>query len=338
MMNFSGRFLYSLIHFASERGADVSELLEIGELDIENLSNEDTRIDYKVYNRTIEHAMAATKDTRFGLHAGEYLNISAAGLIAQITMTSRTVLEALQYCCEFASLGCRALPMTLTEEDDFFKLAFEPDGIWLMDSRPVARQTEDGVLAFTLREFHTLTHNKHYPIRLDLTDRGHVEENEFERIFQCDIFYNCESTAMYFKKEHVFQKVVTSDYDLLRTLVAHANEKVQELVGPNFKETVKRSIVNLVKPEFPTIELVASNMNVSVRTLQRKLKDENVTFKDLLEELRREFAMKYIKNKELTISQITYLLNYADSSGFIRSFKRWTGQTPSRYRKSLESR
>ena len=110
-------------------------------------------------------------------------------------------------------------------------------------------------------------------------------------------------------------------------------EKLAAMEGQlGFATIVKQSIINLVKPQFPTIEQVAANLNLSVRTLQRRLKAEGLTYKAVLDELRRQFALDYLKNDALSIKEIAYLLDYAESSSFVRSFKRWTGKSPQEFR------
>ena len=134
-------------------------------------------------------------------------------------------------------------------------------------------------------------------------------------------------------KKQVEEPIITSDYNLLRILVQYANEKLVALEQEQgFYTIVRQSILNLVKPQFPTIEQVAANLNISVRTLQRRLKAEDHTYKSVLDELRKGFALDYVKNKSLTIQEITYLLDYSEPSAFNRSFKRWTGKSPLEYR------
>ena len=77
---------------------------------------------------------------------------------------------------------------------------------------------------------------------------------------------------------------------------------------------------------------MASSLNLSVRSLQRKLSDENTNYKHLLDETRRELAMNYLGNSRLTINEITYLLGFSDPSNFTRAFRRWQGESPSNYR------
>ncbi|UZR97047.1 AraC family transcriptional regulator [Chondrinema litorale] len=332
-MTFNGRFLLNLIEFAATQGALANELIVLSGFSKDVLCDESTKVTSEVYNTVVEKAVFLTKDEYFGLHAGEYLNLSAAGLVGQISQTSATVKQALDFCCEFASLGCRALPMKLEEDHADFKLAFEPDPIWKQESEISTKHTIDGALAFILREFHTLTLQKYYPLKIHFQFKKPANTREYERLFNCPLMYAQTETAIFFSRKHVMEPVVTSSFDLLRVLVKHAYEKLAEIEKENgFYQTVKKAVVNLVKPEFPTIEQVAANLNVSVRTLQRKLSDEGYTFKEIIEMLRKDFALSYIKNRDLSVGEIAYLLSYSDSSTFIRSFKRWTGKTPQAYR------
>ena len=88
----------------------------------------------------------------------------------------------------------------------------------------------------------------------------------------------------------------------------------------------------MVKPQFPTVQQVADHLNVSVRTLQRKLKQEGFTFQEVMDQLRKDFAMDYLSRPELSVGEVAFLLSYAETSAFSRAFKRWTGMTPVEYR------
>ncbi len=69
-----------------------------------------------------------------------------------------------------------------------------------------------------------------------------------------------------------------------------------------------------------------------LRTLQRKLSEENTSYKELLDETRRELANQYLRQATLSVSEVTYLLGFSEPSNFSRAFKRWTGRTPSEFR------
>jgi len=331
-MAFNGRFIASMIDFAGRQGANASGLYQQAGGQAE-LNREDSKVEYQQYNRLLEQITAETGDEFFGLHFGESMNMTAAGLVAQITQTSETIKQALQYACDFAQLACSSLPMRLEEKEDHYVLHLDPEPIWANDSPTAVRHTVEGTIVFTIKEFHELTRKQYFPLQLNLPYARPKDQSEYERLFQCPMSFGQKGISIYFEKRHMEERIVTSDYHLLRVLVAHAQERIMAIQrAGGFYEEVKTSVAHLVKPEFPTIEQVACHLHVSVRTLQRRLSEEGHTFKEIIESLRKDFAFAYLKQPDLTINEIAYLLSYTDASAFIRSFRRWQGITPNEFR------
>jgi AraC-like DNA-binding protein len=84
----------------------------------------------------------------------------------------------------------------------------------------------------------------------------------------------------------------------------------------------------------PSEEDVAQLLNTSVRTLQRKLVDSGTTYRNVLDDTRRELALSYLKVSLYSVTTITYMLGYTATSSFTRAFRRWTGQSPSAWREA----
>ncbi len=78
--------------------------------------------------------------------------------------------------------------------------------------------------------------------------------------------------------------------------------------------------------------LVANELHRSVSSLQRSLRSEGVSYREILDDTRRSLAQQFIREKEYSLSEIAYLLGFSDQGNFTRAFKRWTGSTPTRYR------
>lgn len=332
-MEFNGRFLLGLINFAALQGADKEILIKTSGYTESELSNETLFISAQEFSKVIQKALILTGDNYFGLHAGEYLNLSSSGLIGQITQTSSTIKEAIEHCCTFANLGCRAIPKKLEEESAFFKLSLAPSPLWINPPKEIVRHVVDGIIAFTLREFQTLTHQKYLPLLIQFDFKRPDNISEYQRVFNCNLKFGQSETAILFDKRHINAPIITKNYRLLRILVAHAEDQMRQIESSaHTYNLVKHSILNLMNPGFPTLEQVALNLNLSTRTLQRRLKEEGHAYKEILESTRKEFALGYIKKQDLSINEIADLLNYADGSTFIRSFKRWTGKTPKNYR------
>ena len=80
---------------------------------------------------------------------------------------------------------------------------------------------------------------------------------------------------------------------------------------------------------------VALQFGMPSWTLRRKLKEEDTAYQSLVDEMRRDVALSYMKNTDLTFGEISYLLGFSTPGAFQRAFKRWSGQTPGEFRKSL---
>jgi AraC-like DNA-binding protein len=91
-------------------------------------------------------------------------------------------------------------------------------------------------------------------------------------------------------------------------------------------------MVSLLKSRYVGIEGVALALGTSVRTLQRKLREEGQTFGQVLEAQQQAYAVAYLKESSLTIAEIGYLLGYAEPGVFSKAFRRWTGRNPSQFR------
>jgi len=84
----------------------------------------------------------------------------------------------------------------------------------------------------------------------------------------------------------------------------------------------------------PTLSRIASEMNMTARTLQRRLADEGTSLQNEVEEIRRAMATAMLRDPANSTDEVAYLLGYAEPSTLFRSFRRWTGMTPQEYRKT----
>jgi AraC-like DNA-binding protein len=101
---------------------------------------------------------------------------------------------------------------------------------------------------------------------------------------------------------------------------------------------VREVLTQRLQGSEPSQEEVAEVLNVSARTLQRKLGDSGITFKEILDETRHAMALAYLSSPQHSVSEITYLLGFSCSSSFTRAFRRWTGLSPSDWREKTTSR
>jgi len=91
---------------------------------------------------------------------------------------------------------------------------------------------------------------------------------------------------------------------------------------------VENAISSLLPHGKVPVENLARSLGMSKRTLTRKLSDEGLNFTEILQQLRRDLAVRYLDDRKLHVSKIAWLLGFNEVSAFTHAFKRWTGKTP----------
>jgi AraC-like DNA-binding protein len=95
---------------------------------------------------------------------------------------------------------------------------------------------------------------------------------------------------------------------------------------------VRASIASQLAQDRASLPLIARDLNLSPRTLQRKLSDANTSFQQLLDQTRQALAQGYLLRPDLSLADIAFLLGYQDQSAFNHAFREWTGGSPGSYR------
>lgn len=126
-----------------------------------------------------------------------------------------------------------------------------------------------------------------------------------------------------------------SDTQLARILERHCDELMAKLPDQeSLLARVHRAIAASLASGDPGLGAVADQLGTTARTLQRRLSDAGTSHKQLLDDMRRDLALRYLKDPNLAVSEAALLLGYSETSAFHRAFKRWTGQSPSDFRRS----
>lgn len=116
----------------------------------------------------------------------------------------------------------------------------------------------------------------------------------------------------------------------LKILEENLQQKLSAESGV-FVEEVRCALKRLMADQRISIADIAEELSCSSRTLQRKLLEEGVTFKGVLDDTRRELALAYLGKVRFSPKETSFMLGFSEPSAFYRAFRRWTGQTPSQY-------
>lgn len=128
-------------------------------------------------------------------------------------------------------------------------------------------------------------------------------------------------------------KLQDADPILFEILSNQANWFLEDIpIEDPFIEEVHLETIKAIANNKVHIDDISEALNISSRTLQNRLRKRDISFKYILNSIRSELAKKYLKNDDLNITEIAFLLSYKDQTSFNRAFKSWTGLNPSTWR------
>lgn len=174
------------------------------------------------------------------------------------------------------------------------------------------------------------------PLRVELVqDRAHVKM--LEKHFGCPVVCGATQNAMVFRMSDAQLPLVTHNSELLEMLAPQFEQELtQRSVEEEntFIELVRGAIQRRLTGKRPTIEEIADDLHMSLRTLQRRLQDAGWNYQRVLEDARRQLARYYLSNSVLELGEAAYLLGYEDANSFARAFRGWEGMPPRNWRES----
>jgi AraC-like DNA-binding protein len=265
---------------------------------------------------------------------GEGADPGDLSILGYIMASCRTVGEALEKVGKYFGVIGSVLNIYLKVEGDYAKLIYDMRKHF---PNNCIRHCIDTGLA----NFYAMTKNiASEPVEIKevwLKTEAPKDQGEYNRIFKCPIKFAQPIAALVFPSNVLDVPLRHPNSALLSLLEHHANSFLSKIDEKDyFSRKISLLLFEQIQGNNPTIEDVSKDLGMSIRVLQKKLKEEGVTFSEIATNVRKELAKSYLAEKRYTIDDITYLLGFSEPSVFRRAFKTWTGSTPGQYRSCSE--
>ncbi len=158
------------------------------------------------------------------------------------------------------------------------------------------------------------------------------DKKPFEDFFNCPVFFSADKYEIIFEKEGLCTEFAFANSVLTSTLDEWIEEHLSKCNDVLISYQVQKYLLKHLAYDDIDQNNVADHLNLSPRMLQRKLKEEGVSYTELLDACRQKLAFKLISDENIPLSELTFILGFTDQSNFSRAFKRWSGSTPHQYR------
>lgn len=296
-------------------------------IDPQHIKDPTARVSSASSNELWANVAAAVDDPGFALKLGELWHPSHMHALGYAWLASSTLRTALNRLVRYIKVVSDSTEVSLAEKEDQLSIIVTnptrgKEPYWYSDAdmsivMAMCRANYGDKLSPDIVTF------KHPPLE---------STADYFSYFRCPVEFNARQCSITFPSKIVDKRLSGSN-----PMLAQLNDQVMVKYLANLDENdiinrVKTTIIELLADGRLSDGKVAEVLYMSNRTLQRKLQEQGTTFKKILTEVRRELALKYIQNHQMTLTELSFQLGFSEMSAFSRAFKHWTGKSPRDFR------
>ena len=273
------------------------------------------------------YAVEATQDPCFGLRVVVFSHPTTANALGYAWLASQSLLDALERTARFARVVSTAAEVSLEETAEEYRYS-------LRSLVQVRDETIDAWLADVVKACRMSSGRGFAPLRVTMQRPKPPAPYAalMARYFRAPIDYEAPQNALFFDKAALTKRLPTGNSELERMSHQALLDYLAEARSVRYCPSDQSQVGEALPAGRATPAGVARCLKLSARTLQRKLNEAGTTFSAVLEDTRLEMSQRYLKQPDLEINEIAYLLGFAEAGNFARAFRRWVGSSPSDYR------
>ena len=306
-------------------GCNSAALLAEAGLDPKSLDGPNARCPLTHTERLWRIAVAATGDPALGIKVASHIKQTTFHALSYGLSASSTLKEAFERAQRFCHVASDAIEYEFSRRGDEYHFVIEP-------AANVADESVDALVAAYLRMCRSFLGHDYSPVRIEFRRARPAKIEDFQRLLRAPLQFGAAHTRLVFDADSIERPIDGGNPELARHNDAIALQYLTQLERDNIQWRVREVLTEQLAHGEPSQEDVAELLNMSARTLQRKLCDSGIKYKEILDETRRALALAYLSAPRHSVSDVTYLLGFSAGSSFTRAFRRWTGQSPSDWR------
>lgn len=326
------QYVLILIDLICSRGHSRAQLLQGTTLAHTGVEGIGARVPQSDFTQLVRNALRLSGDPALGLALGERLNLSAHAVLGQAFMTCRDLGQVLELFMQYYHLLAPELDLHLAVDAQrcTVTLLSEPDA----DLREF---TAEMMAASFLNTLRGLLGEEALALELDFPYPEPDHAAAYRQRFGAGIRFGSSHARIHLARA-LLQRPLPLSNPALREL--YSGECARLLADLEGSQSVAEQTLRLLRKlegQYPQLPQLARMLNLSPRTLRRRLAAEGFSFRDLLDQVRAEHATRYLQQTRLPLTSIAYLTGFTDASNFRRAYTRWRGQPPLEVRRRAHS-
>ncbi len=314
-------------YFASRQIATLDWLASVG-LTESQVIEDTVLIRFDQYVTLIHGALQRSGQADLGLAIGNHLTINSHGSLGFALQNCNDMAQVLSLLQRFINIRTPLVSLSQDRLSDRVRLVFQE----LYDLEPIQPCFMEVLLLTVFRLLERVIRKSHWAFKVAVPYPSPRHGGQYEQQFGCPVAFEQDTGYIEFSTRVLSYPVPDSDRQALYQALTVCESELQRTGMEGNIVSQVRAVLYANREQFPDLSSVSKRLNLTPRTLHRRLQKQNWTFFGLLEQVKSELAKQYLINHRQSIKQVAYNLGYSDVANFRRAFHRWYGQTPQSYR------
>ncbi|MGH1463011.1 MAG: AraC family transcriptional regulator [Neptuniibacter sp.] len=326
----SGGWVVAIARALETYNIKIEPIFEKAGVDLEAAWDPNARFEVLKTTRLFHLALKECEDPCFGLTVGRMMRPPSWHALGYSLWASKDMREALDRIVKFMKIFTTSAFAGIEESEDRVRLWGKAYPAY----RPVLSDAQyEAFLATLILTFRHLYPGTFRPLKIGLTRKEPLEDmSRFERTFKSPMVFGQDSIWFEIDRNTAYERLPTFNAELAQTNDMLCAQYIARFDKSDLLSQVFYLLLETLVDGEPAMEDIADSLNVSTRTMQRKLKDQGTSFKALLDDVRKELSLQYIQQSHMPLGEISYRLGFSHVSNFSRAFKRWTQLSPAEWR------
>lgn len=311
-------------------GYDASDVFKAAGLEKPKGKDPMERLNTAQVAALFKEAVKRSGNPAFGLTVARFLHPSSTHALGYALLASSTLRDACERLVYYFRIASSQGAYRIEEDDKCFRLILE------VTADGVALETIDTWNAFIVRLFRMIYSPDFKPLSVKLTrhaPKGY--EALYTRSFHVPVSFNQPFCEICLDQSVVDTPLMGGNREIASEHDKILQSYITALDEGDIINRVKRIMVNMLASENCNKQRIAKELAMSPSALQQKLTAENSSFQELLNQVRRSLALDYMQQSRISITEMSFMLGFNDTSSFTRAFRRWTGKSPRDYRRDI---
>jgi AraC-like DNA-binding protein len=317
--------LKPLLGFARARGVDTTALLAQLGLELSNLDDIDRRISEFDKERLWHEVAIQAKDVAFGLHVAQFAPVGALDVLDYSLCYSATLGDAIDRILQFHRVLSDVCAFDLDTRGGVVHLR--------RTLETPERHSVEALCALVVLRARRITTRDISPRFVRFSHSRPSDTKQHTALFSCPVHFECATTELAFESADLMLPSSRADAGLVEVLDRHMRDLLDRLPhADEFIQAVHRAVAHALRGGRPTLASTARAIGATTRTVQRRLHERGITHRSVVDDVRRELAERLVGASRHPLTEIAFLVGFAELSGFQRTFRRWTGLSPCEFR------